>query len=97
MLAHYQGGLLKVAQLAGNLGVDAKTAQRYIDLLCALPLVRRLPAWHANMGKRLVESPKVYVRDSGLVHALLDIESKEALLSHPVVGAAGKVLWRTTC
>ena len=91
MLAHYQGGLLKVAQLAGNLGVDAKTAQRYIDLLCALLLVRRLPAWHANMGKRLV---KVYVRDSGLVHALLDIESKEALLSHPVVGSS----WEgTTC
>lgn len=86
MLAHHQGGLLNVAQLAGNLGVDAKTAQRYIDLLCALLLVRRLPAWHANVGKRLVKSPKVYVRDSGLVHALLDIESKEALLSHPVVG-----------
>ena len=86
-----------MAQLAGNLGVDAKTAQRYIDLLCALPLVRRMPAWHANMGKRLVESPKVYVQGSGVVHALLDIESKEALLSHPVVGAAGKVLWRTTC
>ena len=88
MLAHHQGGLLNVAQLAGNLGVDAKTAQRYIDLLCALLLVRRLPAWHANMGKRLVKSPKVYVRDSGLVHALLDIESKEALLSHPVVGSS---------
>ena len=88
MLAHHQGGLLNVAQLAGNLGVDAKTAQRYIDLLCALLLVRRLPAWHANVGKRLVKSPKVYVRDSGLVHALLDIESKEALLSHPVVGSS---------
>ena len=88
MLAHHQGGLLNVAQLAGNLGVDAKTAQRYIDLLCALLLVRRLPAWHANVGKRLVKSPKVYVRDSGLVHALLDIESKEALISHPVVGSS---------
>ena len=88
MLAHHQGGLLNVAQLAGNLGVDAKTAQRYIDLLCALLLVRRLPAWHANVGKRLVKSTKVYVRDSGLVHSLLDIESKEALLSHPVVGGS---------
>ena len=88
MLAHYQGGLLKVAQLAGNLAVDAKTAQRYIDLLCALLLIRRLPAWHTNMGKRLVKSPKVYVQGSGLVHALLDIESKEALLSHPVVGGS---------
>lgn len=88
MLAHHQGGLLNVAQLARNMGVDAKTAQSYIDLLCALLLVRRLPPWHANLGKRLVKSPKVYVRDSGLVHGLLDIESKEDLLSHIAVGAS---------
>ena len=88
MLAHHQSGLLNVAQLARNLGVDAKTAQSYIDLLCDLLLVRRLPPWHANIGKRLVKSPKVYVRDSGLVHALLDIDNKETLLSHPVVGAS---------
>ena len=65
MLAHHPGGLLNVAQLAGNLGVDAKTAQRYIDLLCALLLVRRLPAWHANMGKRLVKSPRSMSRAAG--------------------------------
>lgn len=88
MLAHHQSGLLNVANLARNIGVDAKTAQSYIDLLCALLLVRRLPPWHANVGKRLVKSPKVYVRDSGLVHALLDIESRETLLGHPVVGAS---------
>lgn len=88
MLAHHQGGLLNVAQLARNMGVDAKTAQSYIDLLCALLLVRRLPPWHANLGKRLVKSPKVYVRDSGLVHGLLDIESKENLQSHIAVGAS---------
>jgi predicted AAA+ superfamily ATPase len=88
MLAHHQGGLLNVAQLARNIGVDAKTAQSYIDLLCALLLVRRLPPWHTNQGKRLVKAPKVYVRDSGLVHALLDIETKEALLSHMVLGAS---------
>jgi predicted AAA+ superfamily ATPase len=88
MLAHHQGGLLNVAQLARNLGVDAKTAHSYIDLLCDLLLVRRLMPWHANVGKRLVKSPKVYVRDSGLVHALLGIESMDALLSHPVVGAS---------
>ena len=88
MLAHHQSGMLNVAQLARNLGVDAKTAQSYIDLLCDLLLVRRLPPWHANIGKRLVKSPKVYVRDSGLVHALLDIGSKEALLSHPIIGAS---------
>lgn len=93
MLAHHQGGLLNVAQLARNLGVDVKTAQSYIDLLCDLLLVRRLQPWHNNLGKRLVKSPKVYVRDSGLVHALLDIESKEALLAHPVVGAS----WEGFC
>lgn len=93
MLAHHQGGLLNVAQLARNLGVDGKTAQGYVDLLCALLLVRRLPSWHGNVGKRLVKTPKVYVRDSGLVHALLDVETKEALLSHPVVGAS----WEGFC
>jgi len=93
MLAHHQSGLLNVAQLARNIGVDIKTAQSYIDLLCALLLVRRLPPWHANIGKRLVKSPKVYVRDNGLVHALLDIETKEALLSHMVLGAS----WEGFC
>ncbi|MDP2792645.1 MAG: ATP-binding protein [Sulfurisoma sp.] len=86
MLAHYQGGLLNVAQFARNLGVDTKTAATYLDLLCDLLLVRRLPPWHANIGKRLIRSPKVYIRDSGLVHALLGIAEKETLLSHPVVG-----------
>lgn len=86
MLAHHQGGLLNTAQFARNLGVDAKTAASYLDLLVDLLLVRRLPPWHANLGKRLVKSHKVYVRDSGLVHALLAIQDKETLLSHPVVG-----------
>lgn len=86
MLAHLQGGLLNVAQLGRNLGVDTKTASSYIDLMVDLLLVRRLPAFHANVGKRLVRSPKVYVRDSGLVHALLGIEDKDALLSSPIVG-----------
>lgn len=88
MLAHRQGGVLNVAQLARNLGVDAKTAAAYIDLLVDLLLVRRLPSWQANVGKRLVKSPKVYVRDSGLVHALLALGDKEILLAHPVVGAS---------
>ncbi|MFA7241764.1 MAG: ATP-binding protein [Sulfuricellaceae bacterium] len=86
MLAHHQGGLLNVAQFARNLGVDAKTAAGYLDLLVDLLLVRRLPPWHGNLGKRLVKAPKVYVRDSGLVHALLGIRDKETLLAHPVVG-----------
>ena len=86
MLAHHQGGLLNTAQFARNLGVDAKTAGGYLDLLADLLLVRRLQPWHANIGKRLTKSPKVYVRDSGLVHALLQIADQDALLSHPVVG-----------
>lgn len=86
MLAHHQGGMLNTAQFARNLGVDVKTAGSYLDLLVDLLLVRRLLPWYANLGKRLVKTPKVYVRDSGLVHALLNIPDKETLLSHPVVG-----------
>ncbi len=86
MLAHHQGGLLNTSQFARNLGVDVKTAGGYLDLLVDLLLVRRLPPWHANLGKRLVKSPKIYVRDSGLVHALLNIPDKETLLAHPVLG-----------
>jgi predicted AAA+ superfamily ATPase len=86
MLAHHQGGLLNTAQFARNLGIDAKTAGSYLDLLVDLLLVRRLQPWHADVGKRLTKSPKVYVRDSGLVHALLQIANKDDLLSHPVVG-----------
>ena len=88
MLAHHQGGLLNAAMFARNLGVDGKTVAHYLDLLADLMLVRRLPPWHANVGKRLVRAPKVYVRDSGLLHALLGIGDKETLLSHPVLGAS---------
>ena len=86
MLAHDQSSLLNAATLARGLGVDGKTVSRYLDLLVDLLLVRRLPAWHRNAGKRLVRSPKVMVRDTGLVHALLGLSGKEQLLGHPVVG-----------
>ncbi len=86
MLAHSQSGLLNSAQFARNIGVDVKTVHSYLDLLVDLLLLRRLRPWHANLGKRLVKSPKVFVRDSGLVHALLGIADKETLLSHPVLG-----------
>lgn len=93
MLAHEQGGLLNAAKLAGNLGVSGQSIARYFDLLVDLMLVRRLPPWHSNAGKRLVKSPKVYIRDAGLTHALLGIESTEALLGHPVVGGS----WEGFC
>ena len=86
MFAHHQGGLLNAAQLARGLGVSGATVAHYLDLMVDLLLVRRLPPYLANVGKRLVRSPKVFVRDSGLVHALLGLADKEALLGHPVAG-----------
>ena len=88
MLAHHQGALLDVAQLAKSLMIDVKTVHRYVDMLTDLMLVRRLLPWHSNLGKRLVKSPKLYVRDSGLLHALLGLASMDTLLAHPVVGAS---------
>lgn len=88
MLAHGQGGILNAAQLASSLGVDGKTVARYLDLLVDLLLVRRLPPFLVNVGKRLVKSPKVYVRDSGIVHALLGLDERDAVLGHPVAGGS---------
>ena len=86
MLAHIQGGPLNAASLSRGLGVDGKTVAKYLDLMVDLLLVRRLAPWHRNIGKRLVKSPKIYVRDSGVVHALLGLGSKEDVLGHPVAG-----------
>lgn len=86
MLAHHQGGIVNAAQLARGLGVDGKTVARYLDLLVDLLLVRRLPPWYRNVGKRLVKSPKVFIRDSGVTHALLGLSGKDVLLGHPIVG-----------
>jgi predicted AAA+ superfamily ATPase len=88
MLAHVQAETLNAAQLARGLGADGKTVARYLDLLVDLLLVRRLQPLHVNVGKRLVKSPKVYVRDSGIVHTLLGLDNREALLGHPVVGGS---------
>jgi predicted AAA+ superfamily ATPase len=88
MLAHQQGGLLNAASLARALAVDGKTVASYLDLLVDLLLVRRLPPWHGNVRKRLVKSPKVYVRDCGLVHGLLGVPDRESLLAHPVAGGS---------
>ena len=86
MLAHHQASLLNQSRLAQALGVSSPTISRYLDLLMDLQLVRQLPPWSVNVGKRLVKTPKTYVRDSGLVHALLELETLHDLLGHPVVG-----------
>jgi predicted AAA+ superfamily ATPase len=91
MLAHQQGGMLNYEQLAGSLGVSAKTVQRYVDILEQSFLLRRLPPYFRNIGKRLVKAPKVYLRDTGLLHHLLNIDSLDALNNHPIRGAS----WET--
>jgi predicted AAA+ superfamily ATPase len=88
MLAHSQGSVLNAAHLARNLDVSGVTIARYLDLMTDLLLVRRLKPWTANIGKRLIKSPKIYVRDSGITHALLNIADYNSLLGHPVVGGS---------
>jgi uncharacterized protein len=86
MLAHNQGGVLNASRLSASLSVSVQSVTRYIDLLCDLLLVRRLSPYLSNTGKRLVKSPKVYIRDSGLMHALLNIGDYNTLAGHPAVG-----------
>ena len=86
MLAHNQGALLNAARIATALSVSGQTVARYLDLMVDLLLVRRLRPWASNAGKRVVKAPKVYVRDSGIVHALLGIQTLEQLQGHPVAG-----------
>ncbi|OYT88837.1 MAG: ATPase [Burkholderiales bacterium PBB3] len=88
MLAHLQGSTVNASQLARNLEIDTRTANSYLDLLADLLLLRKLAPWHANLGKRLVKSPKIYIRDSGLLHSLLGLTDMDSLLSHPTVGAS---------
>ena len=88
MLAHYHGQVWNASEFARSFGVAHTTVQRYLDLLSATFMVRQLPAWHENIGKRQVKAPKVYFRDSGLLHAFLDLGSGDAVESHPKVGAS---------
>ncbi len=88
MVAHYHGQIWNGAEPARSLGVSGPTVRRYLDLLTDALVVRQLQPWHANLKKRQVKSPKVYVRDSGLLHQLLGLESEKALLEHPKVGAS---------
>ena len=88
MVAHYHGQVLKVSELARSLGSSEPTARRYLDILCGTYVVRELPPWHENLKKRQVKAPKIYVRDSGLAHALLGISDPPGLQSHPKLGAS---------
>ncbi len=88
MLAHAQGGLWNAAGIASGLGMSGQSVGRYLDLFVDMLLVRRLAPWIGNAGKRMVRSPKVYMRDSGVTHALLGITDAESLAGHPVVGAS---------
>ena len=91
MLAHVQGGIANLSQLGGALGISHNTVARYIDILECSFLLRRLQPYFRNIGKRLVKAPKLYLRDTGLLHHLLNIDSLSALDSHPARGAS----WET--
>jgi hypothetical protein len=88
MLAYEQSNIINASKLGRNLGVDSKTITNYLDLLVDLLLIRRLNPWHKNIGKRLIKSPKNYLRDTGVAHSLLGIDNFESLLSHPTVGSS---------
>jgi uncharacterized protein len=88
MLAHYHGQTWNAAELARALAVNEATVRHYLDLLTGVFMVRQLPPWHENLGKRQVKAPKVYVRDSGLLHSLLGIADRRDLENHPKVGAS---------
>ena len=88
MLAHYHAQIWNGSEFARSFGVSDKTVRHYLDMLASAFVVQVLPPWHANLGKRQVKSPKVYIRDSGLLHTLLDIRDRRDLERHPKVGAS---------
>jgi hypothetical protein len=88
MLAHYHGQVLNYSELSRSFGVSDMTARRHIEILESTFMVRLLQPWHANLGKRLVKRPKLYLSDSGLLHSLLGIEGKDALIGHPKIGVS---------
>jgi hypothetical protein len=88
MVAHYHGQVWNASELARSFGVAHTTVQRYLDVLSETFMVRQLPSWHENVGKRQVKAPKVYVRDSGLLHALLGLRTRREIQGHPKVGAS---------
>jgi len=92
MLAHYHGQLWNAAEPAGSLGLSQPTVRNYLDLMTSVYMIRQLQPWHENLAKRQVKAPKIYLRDTGLLHALLGIRSRVELLSHPKLGASWESL-----
>ena len=88
MLAHYHGQTWNASEIAASLGTAHTTTQHYLDILTGAFMVRQLPPWHENLGKRLVKAPKVYIRDSGIFHSLMSLETRESLYAHPKFGAS---------
>lgn len=88
MLAHYHGEIWNGAELARAFGVSEKTVRSYLDTLCSTFMAKRLEPWYENVAKRQVKSPKIYLADSGILHSLLALQSREDLLGHPKVGAS---------
>jgi len=93
MLAHVHGQILNWSELGRSMAVSDATIRHYVDVLASTFMVRMLPPWHENLSKRQVKAPKIYVRDSGILHALLDIETMHALEQHPKIGAS----WEGFC
>ena len=88
MLAHYHGQIWNASEFARSFGVSDTTVRNYLDLLTSALVIRQLPPWHENISKRQVKSPKIYIRDSGLLHTLLGVETTHELEGHPKVGAS---------
>jgi len=93
MLAHQHSGTVNLSKTGGSLGIDGKTVRRYVDLLEGLYLLRSLPPWQTNSGKRLIKTPKIFWRDSGILHALAGLHDREQLLGHPLCGPS----WEGYC
>jgi hypothetical protein len=88
MIAHYHGQIWNAAEFARALGSSEATARRYLDILAGAYMVRILPPWFENLSKRQVKAPKIYIRDTGVMHALLELETADDLLAHPKLGAS---------
>lgn len=88
MVAHNHSQLFNASQIGGSLGVKGQVVSHYLDAFVDLMLVRRLQPWHSNVGKRLIKTPKIYIRDSGILHALLGIATIDSLLGHPIAGSS---------